>query len=87
MSYQDYWNNNLPNSSIPRDAVHLFTGKTYALSAGIAYVGAIYSSPKFSYGLSGYVGWAPGKFEVPAHEIGHNLGANHVDATQGCATP
>lgn len=83
-NFTNYWNSNFPVASYPRDAAHLFTGKAYALSQGIAYVGAICSSPPYSYGVSGYVSWAPGKFEVPAHEIGHNLGANHAETAQSC---
>lgn len=84
-SFGDYWNTNFPVSRTPRDTAHLFTGKTAAASAGLAWVGTICRSPSYSYGLSGYVGWAPGKYMIPTHEIGHNLGANHVDATQNCA--
>ena len=84
-SFGDYWNTNFPVSRTPRDAAHLFTGKSAAASAGLAWVGTICRSPMYSYGLSGYVGWAPGKYMIPTHEIGHNLGANHVDATQSCA--
>ena len=82
-SFVSYWNTNF--TSIPRDAAHLFTAKTVALSRGLAYVGVICRSPSVSYGLSGWVNWSPGKFLITAHEIGHNLGADHVDATQNCA--
>jgi hypothetical protein len=85
-AFQNHWNSNFPTSSVPRDAAHLFTGKSYALSAGIAFVSAICRTPMYAYGVSGYVSWAPGKYMIPAHEIGHNLGANHVDATQSCAS-
>jgi hypothetical protein len=85
-AFQNHWNTNYPTSSVPRDAAHLFTGKSYALSAGIAFVGAICRTPMYAYGLSGYISWAPGKFMIPEHEIGHNLGADHVDATQSCAS-
>lgn len=85
-SFLAYWNANIPVSSVPRDAAHLFTAKSSALSAGLAYVGTICRSPQYAYGLSGYVSWAPGKYMIPTHEIGHNLGANHVDATQSCAS-
>jgi hypothetical protein len=84
-SFLNYWNANLPTTSIHRDAAHLFTGKTVALSAGLAYVGTMCRNPLYAYGISGFINWAPGKYLVPTHEIGHNLGANHVDATQNCA--
>jgi hypothetical protein len=84
-SFLNYWNANIPQSSVRRDATHLFTGKSAALSAGLAYVGTICRSPAFAYGLSGFINWAPGKYLVPTHEIGHNLGANHAEAAQNCA--
>jgi hypothetical protein len=80
-----YWNANITTASVPRDAAHLFTGKSSALSAGLAYVGTMCRFPAYAYGISGYVNWAPGKYMIPTHEIGHTLGANHVDATQSCA--
>lgn len=84
-SFLGYWNANIPTSSVNRDAAHLFTGKSSALSAGLAYVGTMCRFPAYAYGISGFVGWAPGKYMIPTHEIGHNLGADHVDATQNCA--
>ncbi|HUR97037.1 MAG TPA: FG-GAP-like repeat-containing protein [Pyrinomonadaceae bacterium] len=82
-NFVNYWNANFTN--IPRDAAHLFTAKSVALSRGLAYVGVICRSPSVSYGLSGRVSWSPGKFLVTAHEIGHNLGADHAEAAQNCA--
>ena len=81
-SFQNYWNVN--NTQIQRDAAHLFTGKSYALSSGYALIGVICFRPLDSYGLSGYVDWSPAKFLVTAHELGHNLGANHADAGPDC---
>ncbi|MEO8647668.1 MAG: FG-GAP-like repeat-containing protein [Acidobacteriota bacterium] len=85
-NFLTHWNTNFPRSTYPRDAAHLFSAKQYVLSMGIAYVGAICNSPSVAYGLSGYVNWAPGKYMIPAHEIGHNLGANHADSSQGCGS-
>lgn len=82
-SFQNHWNANY--GSVTRDAAHLFSAKSITHSRGLAYLSVICRSPGFAYGLSGYVGWAPGKFLVPAHELGHNLGADHADAAQNCA--
>ena len=73
-----------PVGSVPRDTAHLFSGKPAILSAGIAFVGTVCASPSSSYGVSGYVSWAPGKYLIPAHEIGHNLGGNHAEVAEGC---
>ena len=83
VNFRNYWNTN--NASISRDTAHLFSGKTVAQSRGLAYLGVVCRAPGAAYGLSGYIGWAPGKFLVPAHELGHNLGADHADAAQNCA--
>ncbi len=84
-SFQGYWETNFTQSSTPRDTAHLFSGKSAVLSQGYAFVGSVCRFPSGSYGLSGYVGWAPGKYLITGHELAHNLGADHVDATQGCA--
>lgn len=82
-NFVNYWNTNVTN--VPRDDAHLFTAKTVALSRGLAYVGVVCRAPSVSYGLSGFVNWSPGKFLITAHEIGHNLGADHAEAAQNCA--
>ena len=81
-SFQNYWNAN--NTQISRDTAHLFTGKSYSLSQGYALISVICFKPLESYALSGYVNFIPGNFLVTAHEIGHNLGANHAEAGQSC---
>jgi hypothetical protein len=85
-SFKDYWNANFPASQIPRDTAHLFSGKSFALGGGHAYIGVICSNPSFAYGVSGYVDFVEGRYLITAHEIGHNLGAQHADAPQGCET-
>ncbi len=85
-SFQDYWETHFPLSTTPRDGAHLFSGKSTVLGQGLSFVGTICNYPAGAYGMSGYVGWAPGKFLLTAHEIGHNLGGNHVDAAQNCAS-
>ena len=83
-SFQSYWNANFPAATIRRDIAHLFTAKTFALGGGYAYIGEA-CDPVNAYGLSGYVDFQSGQVLVTAHEIGHNLGANHADAPQNCA--
>lgn len=84
MAFMNHWNANFPRSTYPRDTAHLFSGKTYVQSAGVAFVGSVCLSPSFSYGVTGYVSWAPGKYLIPAHELGHNLGGDHAETAQGC---
>ncbi|MDQ6788785.1 MAG: FG-GAP-like repeat-containing protein [Acidobacteriota bacterium] len=84
LSFRDYWNANLPATQIPRDAAHLFSAKPTVTGQGLAFVAVVCKDAANSYGLSGRIDFAPIKFELTAHEIGHNLGAQHVDATQSC---
>ncbi len=83
-NFQTYWNTNFSVSSFPRDTAHLFSGKSNVLGQGWAFVGVVCKTPAFAYGMSGLVDWAPAKYLLTAHEIGHNLGANHVDMAQSC---
>ena len=85
MAFQDYWETHYPVTSVGRDTAHMFSGKSSVLGQGLSFVGTICFYPGAAYGMSGYVGWAPGKYLLTAHEIGHNLGGNHVDAPEGCA--
>ncbi|MCO6509904.1 MAG: VCBS repeat-containing protein [Aridibacter famidurans] len=83
-SFKAYWNANFPQAGFPRDAAHLFSAKPAVLSMGVAFLGTVCSSPLSAYGFSGRITWAPGKYLVPAHELGHNLNATHADAAQQC---
>ncbi|REJ77540.1 MAG: hypothetical protein DWQ47_14290 [Acidobacteria bacterium] len=83
-SFKAHWNANFPAETFPRDAAHLFSSKPAVLSMGQAFLGTICRSPLSAYGFSGRITWAPGKYLVPAHELGHNLAANHADTPQGC---
>ncbi len=85
VSFKDYWNTNFPAAEIPRDTAHLFSGKPTVAGQGLSYMGIVCKNTAFAYGLSGRIDFAPVKFQLTAHEIGHNLGASHVDATQSCA--
>jgi hypothetical protein len=78
-----YWEQNFPRAQNPRDAMHLFTGDADKLGRGFAFIGVICRTPSLAYGFSGYVNFAPGKFLLTAHEMGHNFGANHVSGANG----
>lgn len=80
-SYGAYWNSNFPRSQYPRDTSHLFTGKFS--NQGLAWVGVICRNPNSAYGVTGRSGGA--NHLIAAHEIGHNLGADHVDNSGICA--
>lgn len=84
-NFRNFWNTNYPTIAVPRTAAHLFTAKSNVLSQGYAYLGVICNNPQASYGLSGYINWSPGKYLITAHELAHNLGANHADAGQSCS--
>ncbi|MBX7053544.1 MAG: FG-GAP-like repeat-containing protein [Pyrinomonadaceae bacterium] len=83
-NFQSYWNAQFPHAAYPRDAAHLFSGKSNVQSQGWAFIGVTCRRPNEAYGMSGYVNWAPAKFLITAHELGHNLGANHVETAQSC---
>ncbi|MCC6825790.1 MAG: VCBS repeat-containing protein [Acidobacteria bacterium] len=85
-SFQAYWNSSLPVTEVPRDIAHLFSGKANIQSQGWAFIGVACTSPTYAYGMSGYISWAPGKYLITAHEVGHNLGANHAEVAQGCGS-
>ncbi|MBP6003927.1 MAG: VCBS repeat-containing protein [Pyrinomonadaceae bacterium] len=84
-NFQAYWNTNFPTMAYPRDAAHLFSGKSNVQSQGWAFIGVICRDAASSYGISGYVSWAPGKYLLTAHELGHNVGANHADTMSNCS--
>ena len=69
------------------DAYHLFTGKDLSDNiVGIAYLGVVCNPADAAYGLSQRVSEAI-QAMVTAHEIGHNLGANHDNSTQSLMSP
>ena len=85
LSFRAFWNANYPTTQVPRDVAHIWTAKPNASSQGIAFFQVVCNSPQSSYGLTGKLDLVPTKFILTAHEIGHNLGANHADSGQSCA--
>ena len=81
-SFLGYWNTNYLRAQYPRDIAHLFTGKFS--NQGIAYQGITCRIPDASYGVTARSGSV--NHLITAHEIGHNLGAEHVDNSGSCAT-
>jgi hypothetical protein len=80
-SFLSYWNTNYPASQYPRDVAHLFTGKFS--NQGIAYLGVTCRNQGSAYGLTARSGGT--NYLITAHEIGHNLGAEHIDNSGACA--
>ena len=72
-----YWNANFADTH-NYDLAHLWTDRP-GLSGGSARIGALCIDRSRSYGFSALRWLGPGKYFVPAHEIGHNLGGTHVD--------
>jgi hypothetical protein len=69
------WNAN--RTGVSRNIAHLFTGKTLDGGTwGIAWMGQISSSYSYSLSMD-----RADMFETTAHEIGHNLDANHPTAS------
>lgn len=83
-SFRDYWNTNYTN--ISRDAAHLWSAKTAVQNQGVANLGVICNNPSFAYGVSGKIEWQEAKNLISAHEMAHNLGANHAEAAQSCGS-
>jgi hypothetical protein len=66
-------------AGVARDVAHMWTGKTMdGNAAGIARVGSMCRSyyPAGAFGIT-EMNPAIARFIIPAHEIGHNLGATH----------
>jgi hypothetical protein len=80
-SFTSYWNSNFSQSQYPRDTAHLYTGKF--AGQGLAYIGVICQYSDYAYGQTARSNGA--NHLISAHEIGHNLGADHVDNSGSCA--
>ena len=73
--FQDHWQETLSETK-DYDLAHLWTGKTL-VPAGLAYIAIVCLDRSISYGLSAWSSALTGKYNLTAHEIGHNLGATH----------
>lgn len=79
--FYSHWESNL-RSGHTYDVAHLFTGRSLNDSTiGIAYMNAACRS--YGYGLSERQGSITLDTPLAAHEIGHNLGADHDSCTSG----
>ena len=94
-SFQSYWNANFAKAQIERDAAHLFSAKPNVMAQGFAFLSVMCRpvnaySPDAAYGFSGRIpvqwNWEAANFLVTAHEIAHNLGANHAEIAQSCGS-
>ncbi len=81
--FRSWWQSNRGGTT--RDTAHLFSGKNFnGGTIGVAWVGVICNSPSLSYGVSQNLSSAAQRAELTAHEIGHNLSAQH-DNQIGCS--
>ena len=82
--FMNYWNTNFTGH--PRDVAHLWTAKSAGGVAGFSNEGVVCKIPTAAYGFSTQETTAPFRVGIPAHEIGHNFGANHPDqvGATGC---
>lgn len=81
--FRNWWNSN--RTGTVRDTAHKFSGKDFnGGTIGIAWVGVICNSPGNSYGISQDMSSRSLRTKLTAHEIGHNLSANHDDQI-GCS--
>ena len=72
---EEYYNENTDDTN---GLWHLLTNNhPPAGTVGIAYVGVI-CSYGYGTGVTNYIWYSPGTWEVWAHEIGHNFGAGHA---------
>jgi len=72
-------------AAVPRDLVHLFTGKNLSGSTiGIAFTPGACLGAGYSLAQSKWSGIFNNRVTVSAHEIGHNLGGQHCNGQPDC---
>ncbi|HVF48430.1 MAG TPA: Calx-beta domain-containing protein [Pyrinomonadaceae bacterium] len=76
-----HWISNPPAGAANRDLLHMWTGRNLTEGAGFARIGAVCNSQRMAVGVSELRTAAPSKYVIPAHEIGHNFGADHPEKT------
>ena len=87
--FTKYWNTHFAAQN-DYDIAHLWTDRERddSVIGGRAAPSVACNLRSASYGLSTYQTGIPRKYVTPAHEIGHNFGANHPDqvhpAVEGC---
>ncbi|TVQ55580.1 MAG: hypothetical protein EA377_03230 [Phycisphaerales bacterium] len=75
-AFANVWNT-FPESTIPRDVAHLFTGKTFGSTLGVAFLGTV-CNVSSAYGFSTNVNPLGCATDLTAHELGHNWSATHT---------
>ena len=75
--FKEHWNANFFSEGY--EVAHLWSAKTELGSSGIAWVGTVCRNRFLSYGLSTIRFTKEADFNLAAHEIGHNFGADHPD--------
>ncbi|HRP62048.1 MAG TPA: M12 family metallo-peptidase [Phycisphaerales bacterium] len=83
--FQSVWTS-APESSIPRDVAHLFTGRNLGNTLGIAWLGAICSF-NIGYGLVVNRNNFSCATDLSAHELGHNWNAGHCSCPSFTMNP
>ena len=83
--FRNHWGANF--GSVNYDLAHMWTGRDLdGSTVGIAYLDVLCNAKSYSYGISQRLTYAPGKYILTAHEIGHNLGASHTDQANPAPT-
>jgi hypothetical protein len=78
--FRSDWNGKY--SQIPRDLVHLFTGRSLNNGvAGVAYVGALCGTAPYALSATRFTSHLLSRVGVTAHELGHNWGSGHCSGS------